>query len=464
MNNKLLIVDNKTTVSSSFIDSLEKNQKLYKGWDIFYCTKSLVKSKLINYQKNIDVENVIKNYITNYKCILIIKSSDTFVNQYKLDLFSQVLEFPAITNENCITRNSNTNIYITLKTIKNCYYKVIRTDIFNLENWQLQKLTYQYVDYLFLKKNDVKYKVDYVFPYVNCNDPVWYDQYVKYKNLESGSIEAENSKDKRYEKNYSTGLQRFRDSGLLKYAFRSIEKNLPFINNVHMIVSTKSQVPSWINQSKVDIITHDEFIPKDLLPTFSSSEIEMFLPFLPRVSEYFIYGNDDTYIMKQQAIQNWFFEGKPVTYSGIRPMIDSFSGDIFRHNDLMLVAPETMQLLRNSCLDQQHCPQPYVLSKMKECYKKYEKQILASCTRFRENTKNFNQHIYLGYNQFNNFLYQKKRLCLTTDISQYKEELDLKKYTCICMNDSDENVNLNHLKVFTDKINSFFPTKSKYEI
>lgn len=464
MSQRLLIVDD-SNESDNFLNHFFKNQNLYKSWDVFFCSKTQKKHSNIKYWKFEDLEKILLEYKSLYKYYLIIKSSDILNNEYCLDLLPQVIETPTLIGNQIVQSNQNeSNNSIILHDKKSLYYKILRTSIFVDNNYFLKRFSYQYVNYLFIKKEEPKIKIDYVFPYVNSEDESWIKSYNLYKNLESKKIESENLKDSRYEKNYSTGLQRFRDGGLLKYSLRSVEQNLPFVNKVHIIVASKSQIPNWLNQDNIDVITHDEFIPKELLPTFSSSEIEMFLPFLPRVSEYFIYGNDDTFIMKSQKVHHWFYNKKPVTYSGVRPMVDNFTGDVFRHNDYSLVISDDVYTTNNKlCLDQQHCPQPYVLSKMKECFKKYEKQILASCTRFRENTKNLNQWIYLAYNAFNNYLYQKKRACYTSDLSKWNKDLDLTKYTCVCMNDSSEDLNSENLKLFIQRMEAIFPNKSKFE-
>lgn len=454
---KLLIVDNYENKNTFTDNYLLTN---YMGWKIIYIGNPSCNS-CIEFS-TLSIEQLLDQYKDTFRYFLILKSSDFFIKNFSLDLVSEVLEFPTVDEFGSVTVKTDIKKSITLKD--DLYYKLIKTSVLQNENWKLKKFSYQYVNYLFIQKQSFDYQIDYVFPYVNCEDPTWLADYLKYKNTEGLKVEQINKQDSRYENNYSTGIQRFRDSGLMKYVFRSIEKNLPFIRKVHMIVASDSQVPNWVNKYNIDIITHDEFIPRRFLPTFSSSEIEMFLPKLPRVSNYFIYGNDDEYFLKPQKISNWFFEGKPVSFANIRPMNDMYTGDIFRRNDLLLTAPASMQIPKDSCLGQQHCPQPYVLSSMQDCYKTYESEILASCTRFRENTKNFNQWIFLGYNYFNNFLYLKKRMCLTTDLSQFNDSINLQKYTCACINDSDEKLQLEGLNLFIEKMENIFPKKSKYEV
>lgn len=460
MADKLLIVDDSIS-SNIFIENFNKNY--YKGWDIYFKSSKKKPLEEIKFSGNENIEDILNSYKSKYKQFLIIKSSDYFIRNYELDLALEIVETPTINQENCISYPSNTcKDLFNIKNIQSLYYKYVKFSILEKENWILKKYTYQYVDYLFINKNFKDYKIDYVFPYVNSKDEIWYKNYIKYKNIEANTVENIISKDSRFEKNYSTGMQRFRDNNLLKYTFRSIEKNLPWINKVHIIVSSKSQIPNWLNQDAVDIITHEEFIPKNLLPVFSSPEIEMFLPFLPRVSEYFIYGNDDEFITRPQKQINWFFNEKPVTYVGVRGTVSTFEGDVIRYNDLQIFSNNN--LVKNICLDQQHCPQPYILSKMKECYQKYEKQILASCTRFRVDFKNFNQWLYLGYNYFTNNIYQKRRKCLTTNINDFNPDLKLKDFACTCINDTGENLNEKNLSFIKSQLDQLFNSKSLYEI
>lgn len=133
--------------------------------------------------------------------------------------------------------------------------------------------------------------MDYVLPYVDGSDPVWQEQYKS----RFGSLNMDES--------------RFRSFNTLKYAFRSISEFMPFIDRVVLIVSTESQVPEWVNRQNVRIVTHDEFIPREFLPTFSSSAIESFLWRLDGLSERFIYANDDFFALKPLA-ESDFFDGK----------------------------------------------------------------------------------------------------------------------------------------------------------
>ena len=111
--------------------------------------------------------------------------------------------------------------------------------------------------------------MDIVITYVNSLDPEW---------------------QKDYEKHTNTPIleKRFRDWGTLKYLFRGIAKNMPFIRKVFLVVSNDSQVPLWIDRNKVEIVLHKDIIPAEYLPTFNSNTIEMHLHRIKELDEQFL--------------------------------------------------------------------------------------------------------------------------------------------------------------------------------
>ena len=97
--------------------------------------------------------------------------------------------------------------------------------------------------------------MDIVITYVNGLDPEWQKEYEKHTNVPI--LE-----------------KRFRDWGTLRYLFRGIEKNMPFIRKVHLVVARESQVPEWINRDEVNVVFHRDIIPAEYLPGFNSNLIE----------------------------------------------------------------------------------------------------------------------------------------------------------------------------------------------
>lgn len=117
--------------------------------------------------------------------------------------------------------------------------------------------------------------IDLVVTYVDSSDEVWQRSLSQF--------------------NVSYSKCRFRNWNLMNYWFRGIERNMPFIRTLHFVVSNIEQVPDWLDQSKVHVVLHEDIIPEQLLPTYNSTTIEMFLCKIPDLAEHFIYSNDDTF-------------------------------------------------------------------------------------------------------------------------------------------------------------------------
>ena len=291
-------------------------------------------------------------------------------------------------------------------------------------------------------------RIDYVFPYVSYNDSYW-------QHLFNLSLSGK-------EKDWEVGISRYRDNGLLKYLFRSLEKYLPWINQIHMIVMSDSQVPSWLNREKVHIIYHSDFIPKKYLPTFSSSLIEMFLPFLPLNTEKFIYSNDDLITFRNLS-RNLFFKGNIPRYSiNIRDYSEIAAADKLRRNAYNLLMGKKQD---RRVIYTQHTTVSYKISLLKKCFKKYEKDILNSLSKFRKD-KNLNQYTFAFCQMLEGTIINEGIKVNTYFVKPFKVNKimndDFKKYDFICFNDEEESTKEDWEKIVS-KVEKLLPKKSKYE-
>lgn len=141
-------------------------------------------------------------------------------------------------------------------------------------------------------------KIDLVYLWVNSSDEAWQSKKSQYSM--SG-----------YDKE-AISTCRFIDNEELKYSLRSVEKYASWVNKIFIV--TDNQVPVWlnINHPKIKIINHKEIIPEDKLPLFNSCAIETRLPFIPDLSEYFLYANDDTMFWDYVEPEFFFEDGKPI--------------------------------------------------------------------------------------------------------------------------------------------------------
>ena len=174
-------------------------------------------------------------------------------------------------------------------------------------------------------------RIDLLWTYVNATDPIWFNEYSKYR--------------KEIKKN------RYRDYGSLKFSMRSVYKNLKFIKHWFLVLSGPSQIPTFLNMKKIDernyqlldnnnneynniqihIVYHEDIFPnKTFLPTFSSDAIEAALPFVKNISECYIYLNDDFFI-KENLPPNFFIKknGKINIFKNAAYFAPYYSGSIY---------------------------------------------------------------------------------------------------------------------------------------
>lgn len=285
---------------------------------------------------------------------------------------------------------------------------------------------------------------DIVVPFVNCNDSIWKKEIDYYSKM--------------YKKSYNPA--RYRDNGLFKYVLRSIWYNCPFIDNVILILSYESQIQKWLNvdNKKLKIVYHKDYIPNEFLPTFNSSTIELFIPFINCLSENFIYINDDMLFTKLNTIEDFFINGLPVDYVS-KIDIDLKTKNMYRK---MLINNYNFHN-REVNYRNFHCGVSYNKSKLLNLLEENLDIIKNSITTFRS-TKNLTHLIYRTdylkkglYYQNENIKNERKYYNLSK-INSY----NFYDYKSICLNDClkfDGNMD----KVLNE-LDKLFPNKCDFEI
>ena len=137
--------------------------------------------------------------------------------------------------------------------------------------------------------------MDIVITYVDGLDPVWQESY---RSCVGDTINTKH----------------FRDWGTLKYLLRGIERHLPFIRNVYLVVSGESQVPEWADRENLKVVLHRDIIPERFLPVFNSASIEIFLHRIPGLDREFIYFNDDIFPLRDCRPEAFFREGRAAAH------------------------------------------------------------------------------------------------------------------------------------------------------
>lgn len=146
-----------------------------------------------------------------------------------------------------------------------------------------------------IKVSESSSDIDFVITWVDGADEEWLTQKSAYEKVPKSSIDDE----------------KYRDWDLLRYWFRGVEKYAPWVRKIHFV--TWGHYPSWLNieNPKLHIVKHENFIPNQYLPTFSSHAIELNLHRIEGLSEKFVYFNDDTYLIRDVSKNDFFSNALP---------------------------------------------------------------------------------------------------------------------------------------------------------
>jgi len=326
-------------------------------------------------------------------------------------------------------------------------------------------------------------KIDIVIPWVDGMDPAW--QEVKNEYTASEGTDH--------------GINRYRDWDLLKYWFRGVEKFAPWVNKIHFI--TWGHTPKWLNKDadKLNIVLHQDYIPEQFLPVFSSHPIELNMHRIEGLAEQFIYFNDDMYLIRQVKPEDFFRNGLPVdTVTEVPLRFNPGGVDHIIGNDMLIINKHFSKgqvissnkkqwfslkamksTLKNiymkpvngfSAFDNPHVPQAFCKNVFNQVWDK-EKELLeqTSSHRFRSN-EDVNQWLF-RYWQFvtGQFVQVKdisgKFFSIGRDNIAIEEAILGQKYNTICLSDDDISLDFEEekksLQVLFEKI---LPEKSSFEL
>lgn len=150
--------------------------------------------------------------------------------------------------------------------------------------------------------------IDMVVTFLEDKDPEWrklYNEY-KQKEIDAGIVEATNHQ--------AFGEERIRSWDTMRYWFRGVEKNCPWVHKIFFIVQNEHQIPKWLdtNNPKLQVVFHEDYIPKELLPTFNTMVIQAFIPYIKNLSNNYIYSDDDNFFLNPIPETMFFKNNYPV--------------------------------------------------------------------------------------------------------------------------------------------------------
>lgn len=307
--------------------------------------------------------------------------------------------------------------------------------------------------------------MDIILPFVDCSDKVWMKNYLTFMD----------SKENKSYIQIQFCYTRFYNYDTVKYVLRGIDKFMPYVDNVFFVVSNIEQIPEYIDQSKVKIVLHKDFIPEKYLPTFQANMIEMFMYNIPGLGEEFVYFNDDTIPISNIEYDRLFKNGLPC----IKFMENYIDQDCITYkifNLSFFEAQNTVQILKNENIEYngnvlcpQHGPNPFLKSVCIEAasIKRHDSLVEFYASPIRT-SKNLNQHYWSDIMYFLG-KYADSDLKLKYMTTQEIDDLDIEdvhqNYQYLCINDfGSYTYTMSEIKnILSDKLDKILPNRCKYE-
>lgn len=263
-------------------------------------------------------------------------------------------------------------------------------------------------------------KIDIVIPYVDSTDKVWQNIFVDYcknNNLRERIVDMK--------------TDRYEDIGLINYQLKLINKHMPWINNIFLLLMNKEQKPKVL-PSNVKVVYHGAFISQNYLPTFNSTTIEMFLWNIPNLSEYFIYANDDMLPFKDLKPSDFFDENGKCKIEWWEEDIREIK-NVFRYQCYNSYKNTAYRLKKHTqdykYIRPAHSMTPMIRSHCKQAYDLLEDLISKHIRAFRTQYQ-YNQYIYPI---FEKFIYGTCDSDIDFLYTQFQDDIDL-DHDIVCLN------------------------------
>ena len=334
--------------------------------------------------------------------------------------------------------------------------------------------------------------IDFVVTWLDSADPKWQEEYAFYKTGTKGD----------------KSKARFREMNFFNYWFRAVERYAPWVNKVFLV--TNGKFPDWINRDcpKLVLVSHEDYMPKECLPTFNSCAIELYLHRIKGLSEHFVYFNDDMFLNAPVTPDYYFKDGLPCDLN----KETCFNVPIYTHEEKFQIYMSMLAnigivnahfdrwktvcqspwrwfgphlgfrgLLMSAILMKQrlfvgfsnyHVEQAYLKSTFEEIWEKEPEFLSASCTRFREDVI-ANPYLFRYWQLAKNKFHPRKRRSVglhledMSVIGEIEKTLASSDVASICINDTsfckDEDFEclVSRIRELMEKK---YPVKSSFEL
>lgn len=336
--------------------------------------------------------------------------------------------------------------------------------------------------------------IDIVIPWVDGSDPAWLEEKARYAGADAAANSTAGAP-------VDDAPARYRDGGTLKYLLRSIELYMPWVHTVHFV--TWGHLPEWLNPDAagLHVVRHEDYIPSQYLPTFSSHTIELNMHRIPELAEQFIYFNDDLLVTRPLKPADFFRHGLPVDFavetalcgkyhhsvSGIQLsnseiINQNFSKrKVFRENPLKWFHPrygpavfKTLALCpwpRFSDFSCNHIAHPFLKKTFEEVWEKEYDAMDETCRHRFRTMNDSNQWLMRDWQLVSGrFIPGRadtgKAFLLGTNLSELKKIFREKKYSVVCINDVSYHEPEDYVRTVEELkacLEEAYPTPSRFE-
>lgn len=275
-------------------------------------------------------------------------------------------------------------------------------------------------------------EIDIVITFVDNHDPIWQESFKNYC-VENNYID----------KLENFAIERYENMHLIKYWFACVNKFMPWVRNIFMVVSNIEQVPQEIaDDPKLKVVLHKEIIPAKFLPTFNSKCIEMFLHNIEELSEYYIYFNDDIYPIKPLQPTDFFTANGRIRTILQGDSIYKTPDNVFRNGVLtgFNYVADYFKFSRPKGYYKipLHTATPMIKSHCKECRELFAAPIESRLTAFRT-PQQCNQYLFVFWEYFKYKVSASQYNFLLASVEDTTEKLrrhlNMQMFKLVCIND-----------------------------
>lgn len=336
--------------------------------------------------------------------------------------------------------------------------------------------------------------IDFVITWVDPGDPLWRDEKNKYLYVYGLDTETRVPVDAREE--------RYRSWENLRYWFRAAEMYAPWVNKIHFV--TYGHLPQWLNTEhpKLHIVRHEDYIPEEYLPVFSSHPIELCMHKIPGLAEQFVYFNDDVFLTAPTRPEDFFVHGLPCDSlsetAAISEKEDRIWHQICQNNSEFLnrhfdrktckkqqldkwfsvkSLKDTLKNIRYSftlwdqfhALSSHHITQAYLKSTFERVWEMEEDLLSQTCSHRFRSSSDVNHFIFREYQllsgQFHVYdMYRMGHVYHAQEADKAAAAVRSRKYKVICINDDGSRIDfLSAKETINGAFASMLPEKSAYE-